>query len=153
MREIQGSTGAKFNKRSTVNNPLGDLRHVLIDENSSGLNISEIYFSEVNPKSIKTWKFHRKQTQNISVAYGNNRIICAKVIGENLLFEIFEIDTKSHHGVLTIPPEIYYTFINFSDTITVLFNGTDTVHDPSKKYSEDSNSKSLMNLINIYGLQ
>lgn len=153
MKEIQGSTGANFNKCSTVNNPLGDLRHVLIDKDSSGLNISEIYFSEINPKSMKTWKFHRKQTQNISVAYGNVRIICAKVTGENLLFEVFEIDTKSNHGVLTIPTEIYYTFINFSETVTVLFNGTDTVHDSSKKFSEDSNTKSLMNLINIYGIQ
>lgn len=153
MKETQGSTGVSFNKCSTINNPLGNLRHVLIDDKGLGLNISEIYFSEINPKSMKSWKFHCKQTQNISVAYGSVRIICAKASNEGILFEVFEVDSEKNHGVLTIPPEIYYTFINFSDTTTVLFNGTDTVHDPSKKYSEDSNSKSLMNLINIYGLQ
>lgn len=148
MKQNIGFTGASFKKCSIFNNPLGDLRHVLLDKNE--LKISEIYFSEINPKSTKAWKFHKFQTQNISVAFGKIRIICVKDDSGHQIFEVFDIDYKSNHGVLSIPPGIHYALINLYDDIAILFNGTDKVHDPSEYQSAQPDSKKFIYLINKY---
>jgi dTDP-4-dehydrorhamnose 3,5-epimerase-like enzyme len=149
MKQVIGFTGASFKRCSKYNNPLGDLRHVLIDNNN--LKISEIYFSEVNPKSTKAWKFHKFQTQNISVAFGKIRIICVKNDRDSQIFEVFDLDDKNNHGVLSIPPGIYYALINMYNEIVILFNGTDKVHDPNEYQSLPPDSKKFIYLIDKYG--
>jgi dTDP-4-dehydrorhamnose 3,5-epimerase-like enzyme len=151
MKQNTGLTGASFNKCSIFNNPLGDLRHVLINNNDY-LKISEIYFSEISPKSIKGWKFHNFQTQNISVAFGKVRIICVKDDNDDQIFEIFDIDSKSNHGVLSIPPGIHYALINLYDNVAILCNATDKVHDPNEYYSTPPDSEKFIDLINKYNM-
>ena len=73
---IPGTTGASFSTRPIIINPNGNLRHIFKNELGTNLPFSEIYFSEVDPRSIKAWKFHNLQTQNITVAFGEIRIIC-----------------------------------------------------------------------------
>jgi dTDP-4-dehydrorhamnose 3,5-epimerase len=151
MKQERGFTGASFDKCSIFNNPLGNLRHVLIGKNNDNLKIAEVYFSEVNPKSIKAWKFHNTQTQNISVAFGQIRIICVKDNNDYQVFEVFDVDSSSNHGVLSIPPGIYYALINLSEIVTVLFNGTDVIHNPNESHSTPSDSNKFINLIDKYG--
>ena len=151
MKQVRGFTGASFDKCSVFNNPLGNLRHVLISKKNSNLKISEVYFSEINPKSIKAWKFHKTQTQNISVAFGQVRIICVKDNDSYHVFEVFDLDSSSNHGVLSIPPGIYYALINLSEIVTILFNGTDVIHNSNESYLTPSDSKKFINLINKYG--
>jgi len=150
MKQERGHTGASFKKCSSIENLKGSLRHVLISENDYYLKISEIYFSEINPKSIKAWKLHSAQTQNISVAFGKVRIICINERVNSLIFDIFDIDSINTHGVLTIPPRIYYAIINLSETVSVLLNGTDINHDPNENYSIPMESKKFINLMNKY---
>ena len=38
-------------------------------------NFGEIYFSEINPKTIKAWKLHKNITQNITVLMGKIRLV------------------------------------------------------------------------------
>ena len=59
-------TGAIFTSRSVISNINGNVRHVLKSENSNSIEIREIYFSELRPRSTKAWKFHAKQAQNLS---------------------------------------------------------------------------------------
>jgi dTDP-4-dehydrorhamnose 3,5-epimerase len=150
MKQERGFTGVSFENCAIFNNQLGNLRHVLISKNGN-LKISEVYFSEINPKSIKAWKFHNKQTQNISVAFGQVRIICVKDSNDYQVFEVFDVDSSSNHGVLSIPPGIYYALINLTEIVAILFNGTDVIHNPNESYSIQPDSEKFINLINKYG--
>ena len=152
MRQQPGGTGAFFSLRPLISNLNGDLRYVFKDESNKNLPFSEIYFSEVKSKSIKAWKLHSLQTQNISVAYGEITIICVKMMQAENIFEVFKINSAKLHGVLNIPIGIHYAMINSSDESTVLMNATDIVHDSAENHSLPLDYPDLEALISEYGM-
>jgi dTDP-4-dehydrorhamnose 3,5-epimerase len=125
MKKLVGGTGASFSPKQLVVNPLGNLRHVAKNDLGRNLPFLEIYFSEVRSKTIKAWKFHSNQTQNMSVAFGKIRIVCVKKNFDETVFEVFELNSEELHGVLTIPAGIHYALINVSEVPTILLNATD----------------------------
>jgi len=135
LKELVGGTGASFSVKQSIINPLGNLRHVAKSELGKNLPFSEIYFSEVLPKTIKAWKFHSKQTQNISVAFGRVRIVCIKKKFDETVYEAFELNSEELHGVLTIPGGIYYSLINVSEVPVILLNATDLPHNSDENLS------------------
>ena len=135
MKHSVGGTGATFSAKSSVINPLGNLRHIEKSELGKTLPFSEIYFSEIKPKIVKAWKFHSRQEQNICVAFGEIRIICVKEMPDGTIFEVFELDSVALHGVLTIPARIYYALVNTSEKVTTLLNATDLPHESAENLS------------------
>ena len=135
MKKLVGGTGASFSAKEPIVNPLGNLRHIAKSELAKNLPFSEIYFSEVQPKTIKAWKFHSKQTQNISVAFGRVRIVCIKKKSDGTVFEVFELNSEELHGVLTIPGGIHYSLINISEVPAILLNATDIPHNSEENLS------------------
>jgi dTDP-4-dehydrorhamnose 3,5-epimerase len=135
MKKLVGGTGASFLAKEPIVNPLGNLRHIVKSELDKNLPFSEIYFSEVKPKTIKAWKFHSKKSQNISVAYGTIRIICIKKNSDEAVYEAFELNSEELHGILTIPAGIYYSLINVSEVPTILLNATDLPHNSEENLS------------------
>ena len=135
MKKLVGGTGASFSARQIVSNPLGNIRHIVKNELAKNLPFSEIYFSEIRSKTIKAWKFHPNQTQNMSVAFGKLRIICVNKKSDETVFEVFELDSCELHGVLTIPAGIYYALINVSEFPTILLNATDLPHNSEENLS------------------
>lgn len=151
MKHLVGGTGAIFSAKSSVINPLGNLRHIENSELGKTLPFSEIYFSEIQPKIIKAWKFHSRQEQNICIASGEIRIICVKKMNNETVFEVFELDSDALHGVLTIPHGIYYALINVSEEPTILLNMTDLSHDSTEKLSLPLEYPEFITLINEFG--
>jgi dTDP-4-dehydrorhamnose 3,5-epimerase len=145
-------TGAFFTSRSVIENINGNVRHVLKSENSNSLEISEIYFSELRPRSTKAWKFHGKQTQNLSVAAGETTVVCVKKDTLGLCFDIFELDCHENHGVLTIPAGIYYALLNKSEKPTILLNATDLIHDPNENSSLPHDFPEFMSFLEDAGV-
>ena len=135
MKHLVGGTGATFSAKSSVINPLGNLRHIEKSELGKTLPFSEIYFSEIQPKIVKAWKFHSRQEQNICVAFGEIRIICVKKMSDETVFEVFELDSDALHGVLTIPAGIHYALVNSSEKATTLLNATDLPHESAENLS------------------
>lgn len=135
MKHLVGGTGATFSEKSSVINPLGNLRHIEKSELGKTLPFSEIYFSEIQPKIIKAWKFHSRQEQNICVASGEIRIICVNKMSSETIFEVFELDSDALHGVLTIPAGIHYALVNASEKVTILLNATDLPHESAENLS------------------
>jgi len=135
MEHLVGGTGAFFSAKKSITNPLGNLRH--IEKNELGVNLpfSELYFSEVKPKTIKAWKYHIKQTQNISVAFGKIKVICVKKKSNGSVFESFELNSEELHGILTVPPGIHYSLINSSEYKSILLNATDLPYDSEENLS------------------
>jgi dTDP-4-dehydrorhamnose 3,5-epimerase len=135
MKKLVGGTGASFSAKHLIVNPLGNLRHIAKSELDKNLPFSEIYFSEVQPKTIKAWKFHSRQTQNISVAFGRIRIVCIKKKSGETVFEVFELNSEELHGILTIPAGIHYSLINVSEIPTILLNATDLPYNSEENLS------------------
>ena len=135
MEHLVGGTGATFSAKATIVNPLGNLRHIEKNELGKTLPFSEIYFSEIESKTVKAWKFHSRQEQNICVAFGEIRIICVKEMPDRTIYEVFELDSVALHGVLTIPPNIYYALVNTSEKVTTLLNATDLPHESAENLS------------------
>jgi dTDP-4-dehydrorhamnose 3,5-epimerase len=135
MKKLVGGTGASFVAKKKIVNSLGDLRHIVKNESGKNLPFSEIYFSEVKPKTVKAWKFHSKHSQNISVAFGAIRIICIKKKFDETVYEVFELNSEELHGILNIPAGIHYSLINVSEFPTILLNATDEPHNPEENFS------------------
>lgn len=135
LKKLVGGTGASFSAIPQIVNPLGNLRHFVKSELGKNLLFSEIYFSEVKPKTIKAWKFHSRQSQNISVAFGRITIVCVKKKSNETVYEAFELNSEDLHGVLTIPAGIYYSLINVSEGPTILLNATDLPHNSEENLS------------------
>ena len=151
MQQVSGGTGVVFTPKLLIKNPLGSLRHVAKSELDENLPFSEIYFSEVQPKTIKAWKFHSLQTQNVSVAFGEIRIICVRKSSCETIFELFELNSEALHGVLTIPNGIHYALINVSEEPTILLNVTDLAHDSTENLSLPLEYPEFITLINEFG--
>jgi len=151
MQQVSGGTGVVFTPKLLIKNPLGNLRHVAKSELKENLPFSEIYFSEVKSKTIKAWKFHSQQSQNISVAFGEIRVICVRKSSHEIIFELFELNSEALHGVLTIPHGIYYALINVSEEPTILLNVTDLSHDSAENLSLPLEYPEFITLINEFG--
>jgi dTDP-4-dehydrorhamnose 3,5-epimerase len=151
MQQVSGGTGVVFSPKLLIKNPLGNLRHVVKSELGENLPFSEIYFSEVQPKTIKAWKFHSQQTQNVSVAFGEIRIICVRKSSHETIFEIFELNSEAFHGVLTIPHGIHYALINVSEEPAILLNVTDLAHDSAENLSLPLEYSEFITLIKEFG--
>lgn len=151
MKKLVGGTGASFSAKELIVNPLGNLRHIVKSELGKNLPFSEIYFSEVQPKTIKAWKFHSRQTQNISVAFGRIRIICVKKKSDHQVYEVFELNSEELHGVLNIPGGIHYSLINISEVPAILLNATDVPHNSEENLSLPLEYPEFASLIVEYG--
>lgn len=146
------NTGAVFLKQPVILNPNGNLRRIFRSIDGEKLPFREIYYSEVNRKSLKGWKYHRQQTQNISVAYGEIRVVCVLQEIDREVVEVFKVDTKHFYGVLTIPAGIYYAIINYTNEPTILLNVTDNLHDPAENKSLPIDTPVFQHLIRKYGV-
>lgn len=150
MKNSPGQTGALFTSLPLIINTNGNLRHVFKSEPGNKLPFSEIYFSELHPKSFKAWKYHGLQTQNISVAFGKIRVICVVKNPAGNIFEVFDINSEEFYGVLTIPNGIYYALINQTDEPVILLNVTDIVHDPEESRTLPISHPDFQSLLKEY---
>ncbi len=101
----------------------------------------EIYFSELEPQSIKAWKMHTKQSQHLVVPHGelydarqNSRT--SAIVQEVIL-------GRKHYKLLCIPPNVWYGFINQSDNLAIICNCTDLVHDPTESLQKNMDDPTI----------
>ncbi len=111
----------------------GSVLHMLRCDAPEFVRFGECYFSEVLPGSIKAWKSHRAQTQNLSVPIGRIRF----VIYDDREFsptkgnlQIIELGRPDAYIRLMIPPGLWYGFSCISNIPALLANCTDIPHDP-----------------------
>ena len=89
--------------------------------------------SEINSDTIKGWKKHFEQTQNIVVPVGKIKFVLFdsrnNSVTKNIINEIV-IDRKNNYIRLTIPPKIYYAFKNLDESNSLIVNCPDIPHNP-----------------------
>lgn len=105
-------------------------------------NLSEVYFSAINPLAIKAWKKHYRMTQNITVPAGKIRLVMFDARSNSSTFNtVQEIEIgHDNYCMVRIPPLVIYGFQCISAVPALLCNCVDMIHDPDEieRFDEDS---------------
>ena len=130
--EIKGVMIVKLNQ---IIDSKGSVLHMIKSSSPEFKYFGECYFSEINYNSIKGWKLHSKQTQNISVPSGKIKMVLYDYRKEspsfNNLIEL-NLGRPDNYLRITIPPGVIYGFKGLSSPNALLVNCTDIEHDPNE---------------------
>jgi dTDP-4-dehydrorhamnose 3,5-epimerase len=113
----------------------GTVLHMLRCDDADFTQFGECYFSEVLPGSIKAWKRHRMQTQNLAAPIGRIRLVIfddrldSATKGKVLVKEIGRPDAYVR---VKIPPGLWYGFSCIGRVPALLVNCADLPHELSE---------------------
>ena len=113
----------------------GAVLHMLRADAPDFRAFGECYFSEVKPNSIKGWKRHRRQTQNLVVPVGRVRFVIydsRETSPTRGSLDVVELGRPDAYLRLCIPPMLWYGFTSITDTPSLVANCTDMLHDPAE---------------------
>lgn len=113
----------------------GAVLHMLRNDAADFKRFGECYFSEVFSGSIKAWKLHHKQTQNLAVPVGRIRLVIYddrldSVTRGNL--QIQELGRPDAYLRVQIPPGLWYGFRGISTETSLVANCASIPHDPKE---------------------
>ncbi len=101
----------------------------------------EIYFSYIKPDSLKAWKMHKKMTLNLVVPVGDVRFNFIEVDNKRNINERYEITIGiSNYSRITVPPGIIFGFKGLSDSINIVTNISNLIHDDNECENMDQKS-------------
>jgi dTDP-4-dehydrorhamnose 3,5-epimerase len=106
-----------------IKNSQGDIFKILSKKDKYYKNFGECYISEIKPKKIKAWRYHKKNQQNIVVIEGK----CKIVLLMNKKFVSYNLSSKNLK-MLIIPKKIWYGFYNFTKNKIKILNIIDKIY-------------------------
>ena len=113
----------------------GAVLHMLRSDSPNFSKFGEIYFSVVNPGTIKAWKRHRAMAQHFAVPLGRIRLAFfddrADSPSKGQIEEVI-LGRPDRYYLICIPPMIWYGFKAISDMPALLANCSDVPHDPNE---------------------
>ena len=124
----------------TITTPNGDVLHAMKNDSKGFAGFGEAYFSEIQPKTIKAWKRHRKMILNLIVPAGKVKFVMFddRKMNDSEFFEV--IISRENYCRLTIPPMIWFGFQGLSRNNSIVLNLASIAHDPEevdrKKFDE-----------------
>ena len=119
----------------------GAVLHMLRSDDPDFVRFGECYFSEIATGSVKAWKRHREQTQNLAVPVGRLRLVIYDDRSNSPThgaMDVLEIGRPDAYCRITIPPGLWYGFASLGGAPALLANCADAPHDPL-----DSESRSI----------
>lgn len=125
--------GVKIVKLNQIVDSKGSVLHMIKSSSLEFKNFGECYISEINFNTVKGWKLHSKQTQNISVPSGKINMVLYDNREDSTSFnQLIEITLgrPDNYYRITIPPGVIYGFKCLSSPNALLVNCTDIEHDP-----------------------
>ena len=138
--------GVVLTELRQIHDDRGAILHMLRYDSTDFTQFGECYFSEVLPGAIKAWKYHYKQTQNITVPSGRIRLVIYdvrdNVATKNNLFTV-EIGRPDDYLRIKIPPCVWYGFTCISSIPALLVNCSDIPHTPGESNMIDKNSSNI----------
>lgn len=127
--------GVQLTPLKEIADDRGSVLHMIRCDSPDFVKFGECYFSEVLCGSIKAWKKHTIQTQNISVPIGRIRLVIydsreiSKSKGKLCILELGRPDVYCR---VKIPPHLWYGFKCISSTPALLVNCADYPHTPQE---------------------
>ena len=119
-----------------IDNENGPILHMIRSSSSVFNNFGESYFSEIYPNKIKAWKYHKIQTQNLSVPVGYRNDSPTK---NNIM--IIDTGRENNYSLIKIPKNLWYGFKNLSNKTSVISNITDIPHNKKESISLEYKSE------------
>ena len=138
--------GVYIVKLAQIVNEGGTLMHMLRSDAVEFTKFGECYFSEVLPGTIKAWKLHRKQTQNLAVPIGQISLVIYDDRDNSFTqgnLEVLQLGRPENYCRVCIPPNLWYGFTCISDSPALLVNCSDLPHDPSDSKVIDVDDKKI----------
>lgn len=138
MKKENKIEGVIIQNLKIISDNRGSVLHMLRNDSSLFKVFGEIYFSEINPKTIKAWKFHKSLTQNIAVLMGKVRLVLydnrpsSKTLGKIVEYEI---GRDNNYCLVQIPPMLWYGFQSLDNQKALIANCTDQPHNPLESES------------------
>jgi dTDP-4-dehydrorhamnose 3,5-epimerase len=131
-------SGVEWHPLKTIQDERGAVLHMVRSDAIKVNGFGEIYFSELNIGITKGWKMHMRMTQRLAVPFGvvqftmHDARINSVTSGTTLNRML---GRPNHYGLLVIPPGIWYKFKNIGDSVAIVANCSDLIHDPSESRS------------------
>ena len=126
--------GIYKHKLEIIENPNGSIMHALRRNEKAFQGFGEIYFSNVNYKTIKAWKRHKRMTMNLVVPVGKVKFVfydeCKK------MFEEYNLGEKEYFR-LTVDPLIWFGFQGMNEGKNLVMNIANIEHDPFEVERKD----------------
>ena len=122
-------------KLSIITNKKGDLLKGFLKSENKNIDVKEVYFSEINPGKVKTWKNHTKIIQNLTVPVGK---VLFKFYDDRLSSKSFGkkekiiIGRPNNYNLIIVPPLVWYSFENISKKHSIVANCPSKPHDPKE---------------------
>jgi dTDP-4-dehydrorhamnose 3,5-epimerase len=112
----------------------GKIMHMLRADAKGFQSFGEIYFSCVNPGSIKAWHIHKSMTLNYAVPHGHIKLVLYDDRPKSpTKGEIQEIELgPDHYQLVTIPPKIWNGFTGLGSEMAIVANCATIPHDPNE---------------------
>jgi len=123
----------------------GKVMHMLRADSPLFKKFGEIYFSTVNPGTVKAWKRHRLMTLHYAVPIGNIKVVIYDDReGSRTKGEVQEIYMgEDNYCLLRIPPMLWSGFEGMSPYPSLIANCTDLPHDPAEVDRLDPQDKTI----------
>ena len=126
--------GVQIIKKNKIVDNRGKIMHMMREDDKNFKRFGEIYFSSVNPKTIKAWHLHKKMTLNYAVVWGAIKLVLyddrTDSISKGELEEIFL--TENNYCLITIPPLIWNGFSSLNNSESIIANCSDIPHDKNE---------------------
>jgi len=112
----------------------GNVLHALKKSDPGYDGFGEAYFSNIEFRSIKAWKLHKKMTLNLIVPLGSVRFIIYDNRNNSSSFQKFDeiILSRKSFFRLTIPPMLWVGFQGLDKNTSLILNIGNIEHDPKE---------------------
>ncbi len=138
--------GVRLKKLNQHHDERGAVYHYIKNSSPEFAGFGEVYYSKILSNVVKGWKLHKESIQNFCVPYGILKIVLvdnrknSKTCG--IINEII-LNDSDHYCLLTIPPNIWYSFKSLSPDFTLLSNLINIEHNPSEGENLPLNSPKM----------
>jgi dTDP-4-dehydrorhamnose 3,5-epimerase len=132
---IEGLLTSNLNQ---INDERGGVFHFLKSNNQSYRGFGEAYYSKINFGIVKGWKLHNNIFQNFTVPYGSVKFVIfddrKNSSTKGIINEIL-LDDSSNYKLLSMPPNLWYSFSCVKSDYALLANIINQLYDPLESVS------------------
>ena len=132
MGDVTIDQAVIFYPRKRIRNELGDVFHVLKNNDSSFMGFGEAYITTVRGGAVKGWKMHFTMHMNIAVIHGSVRFYVKE--NSQSKSQIFLLNA-ANYGCLSIKPRTWVAFEGLSSERNIILNIASEPHDPNESIS------------------
>ncbi|MDA1353863.1 MAG: dTDP-4-dehydrorhamnose 3,5-epimerase family protein [bacterium] len=138
--------GLRFIPKKRIGDARGNVLHMIKAEDGYLDSVHELYLSTTLPGCVKAWKRHQRMVQHQCVATGEMEYVFYDDRPESPTqgqINRFVAGPDVNHGLLIIPPMVWYGFRCVSDQNSVIVNAVSITHDPDEVDRLESDAEQI----------